>query len=214
MFRQRSPVRQEKRRPQAEAARTQERELSPIPADISAHSQKEREPPEGENSPHPSFVVGQAESLGQDLCAGSQHQIQSSDFRNASECRVRSGQCVERFIKFRRDPWANSLSKRRGHHQQDDRKIQQHHSGLAPGVPPIPPHPSQQRADQQEHSHGDLEQQDQIGAEGSCGSRNPSVISRPSQATAVITARAVIYSRAARRYFNSRCGGCKDSPKE
>jgi hypothetical protein len=66
-------------------------------------------------------------------------------------------------------------AKRRNHHQHDYSKIQKHDDGLAPGVLPKAAKASEPSTDEQPHSHGDFQQQNQIGGARGRRSKEPFV---------------------------------------
>lgn len=146
-----------------------------IPAGVCCHSQKQHNPPEHEDGSHPNFVSGESQFFWQKARARSQQNVQSGDLGNASECCVRCRQRVVSLAKLGRNPGKHVDLKRRNHRQSDRDKVKKHDDGLAPGVLPKPPNASEPSTNEQPHSHGDFQDQNQVGrVRGRC-SKEPFV---------------------------------------
>jgi hypothetical protein len=67
---------------------------------------------------------------------------------DGSERRVRGGEGIRRLAQLVRQRGDDQAAKRRSHGRRDERKIEQDHRRLAPGVSSEAPHASKQRTDQ------------------------------------------------------------------
>src|SRR5277367_6712880 len=146
-----------------------------VPTHVGRESQHEHYPPQYQQRSHPELVSSDAESWRQDVCARSEQNVQSRNFRYGSKRRMRCRQRVERFAELEGNLWANTRGERRNHGEHNHAKIKNHNYRLAPSVFPEAPLARQQRAAQKPQPHDNLKKQNHIGV-SRCHESSPSLV--------------------------------------
>jgi len=100
--------------------------MGDVPARVGRHSQQQHNPPEHENSSHPSLVFGDPEFCWQQTRARSEQDVQPGNLGDTPEGGVRRRQRVISLAELGGDPGKHAKVKGRNHHHGDHGKVQKH----------------------------------------------------------------------------------------